>query len=229
MTWWELMCWLLPLVWFLKIYAMRIDPVAGETAFLAVWGVSWRNNHLGILGCRWCSPWRKVCKLQSLCLWLCGWLDLPAYCRNWQWYPGLFPYRDPAGYGQSSVLVQTNLWVWGRRDLCILGQGKTVGFYSGKYNSHGILEQSGIWCGQRKLRVDRKKHLKKRGCAMYDAFHPGQIWLDTEGKRIHAHGGSVIYIDGTYYWYGENKEKTTGDNDIWTWGVRCYASVQLGG
>ena len=29
---------------------------------------------------------------------------------------------------------------------------------------------------------------------MYDAFHPGQIWLDTEGKRIHAHGGSVIYI-----------------------------------
>ena len=62
---------------------------------------------------------------------------------------------------------------------------------------------------------------------MYDAFHPGQIWLDTEGKRIHAHGGSVIYIDGTYYWYGENKEKTTGDNDIWTWGVRCYASKDL--
>lgn len=42
---------------------------------------------------------------------------------------------------------------------------------------------------------------------MYDAFYPGQVWLDTEGKRIQAHGGSVIYIDDTYYWYGENKEK----------------------
>ena len=26
-------------------------------------------------------------------------------------------------------------------------------------------------------------------------------------KRIQAHGGSVIFIDGVYYWYGENKEK----------------------
>jgi len=61
----------------------------------------------------------------------------------------------------------------------------------------------------------------------YDAFHPGQIWLDTEGKRIQAHGGSVMYLDGVYYWYGENKEKTLPDNDIWHWGVRCYASTDL--
>lgn len=53
---------------------------------------------------------------------------------------------------------------------------------------------------------------------MYDAFYPGQVWLDTEGKRIQAHGGSVIYIDDTYYWYGENKEKTDGKNGIWHWG-----------
>ncbi len=61
----------------------------------------------------------------------------------------------------------------------------------------------------------------------YQAFHPGQVWLDTEGKRIQAHGGSVIYIDGIYYWYGENKEKTDGKNGIWHWGVRCYASKDL--
>lgn len=62
---------------------------------------------------------------------------------------------------------------------------------------------------------------------MYDAFYPGQIWLDTEGKRIQAHGGSVMYIDGVYYWYGENKEKTTGTDEIWHWGVRCYTSTDL--
>lgn len=62
---------------------------------------------------------------------------------------------------------------------------------------------------------------------MYHSFHPGQVWLDTNGKRIQAHGGSLMYIDGTYYWYGENKEKTTGKDDVWTWGVRCYTSNDL--
>lgn len=55
---------------------------------------------------------------------------------------------------------------------------------------------------------------------MYDAFYPGQVWLDTNGNRIQAHGGSLIYLDGVYYWYGENKEKTDKAAGIWHWGVR---------
>ncbi len=62
---------------------------------------------------------------------------------------------------------------------------------------------------------------------MYHAFHPGEPWLDTEGKPIHAHGGSMLFWEGTYYWYGENKEKTDGKNGIWHWGVRCYRSTDL--
>lgn len=62
---------------------------------------------------------------------------------------------------------------------------------------------------------------------MYDRFYPGQVWLDTDGKRIQAHGGSIIVVDGVYYWYGENKEFTDGKNDVWTWGVRCYSSTDL--
>ena len=61
----------------------------------------------------------------------------------------------------------------------------------------------------------------------YNSFHPGQVWLDTEGKRIQAHGGSVIFIDDTYYFYGENKEKTDGKNGIWHWGVKAYSSKDL--
>ena len=61
----------------------------------------------------------------------------------------------------------------------------------------------------------------------YDAFYPGRVWLDTEGKRIHAHGGSILFWEGKYYWYGENKEKTDGKSDIWHWGVRCYESEDL--
>lgn len=62
---------------------------------------------------------------------------------------------------------------------------------------------------------------------MNHSIYPGRVWLDTNGKRIQAHGGSVMYIDGTYYWYGENKEKTDGKNGIWHWGVRCYTSDDL--
>ena len=56
---------------------------------------------------------------------------------------------------------------------------------------------------------------------------PGQPWLDTKGERIHAHGGSVITVDGVHYWYGENKEFSTPGSGIWHWGVRCYSSTDL--
>lgn len=51
-------------------------------------------------------------------------------------------------------------------------------------------------------------------------------WLDTEGKKIEAHGFQVFYNeqDSTYYWYGENKEFTKRGSNVWTWGVRAYAS-----
>lgn len=62
---------------------------------------------------------------------------------------------------------------------------------------------------------------------MYDSIRPGQVWLDTEGKRIQAHGGSIFYENDTYYWYGENKEKTVPGGDIWHWGVRAYSSKDL--
>lgn len=61
----------------------------------------------------------------------------------------------------------------------------------------------------------------------YDSIRPGQVWRDTEGKRIQAHGGAVFYEDGIYYWYGENKDRTDGRSPVWTWGIRAYASRDL--
>jgi hypothetical protein len=60
-----------------------------------------------------------------------------------------------------------------------------------------------------------------------DSFTPGKLWLDTAGERIQAHGGSILEVDGVFYWYGENKEHTTPDTDIWHWGIRCYSSTDL--
>ncbi|MDP4132802.1 MAG: family 43 glycosylhydrolase [Bacillota bacterium] len=62
---------------------------------------------------------------------------------------------------------------------------------------------------------------------MNNSIKPGKIWLDTEGKRIQAHGGSILTVDGKFYWYGENKEHTKPGTKIWHWGIRCYSSEDL--
>lgn len=64
-------------------------------------------------------------------------------------------------------------------------------------------------------------------------FRPGQVWLDTAGVPIQAHGGGVLYRDGTYYWFGENKAGPTGPGlleDLYrvdVIGVNCYSSSDL--
>lgn len=69
-----------------------------------------------------------------------------------------------------------------------------------------------------------KKELASNVHLKYNSIQPGKVWLDTNGKPIQAHGFSVFYKDGTYYWYGENKELTVEGSNIWTYGIRCYTS-----
>lgn len=61
----------------------------------------------------------------------------------------------------------------------------------------------------------------------YDAFRPGQEWLDTDGNLIQAHAGYMFQENGVFYWYGENKEKSVTEREIWHWGVRLYSSSDL--
>ena len=62
---------------------------------------------------------------------------------------------------------------------------------------------------------------------MLKSFTPGKVWTDEQGFRIQAHGGSIFYENGTYYWYGENKEKTLPGTRIWHYGVKMYSSKDL--
>lgn len=52
-------------------------------------------------------------------------------------------------------------------------------------------------------------------------------WFDTDGNRIQAHGGSILYVNHKYYFYGENKENTKAKSGIWHNGVNCYSSEDL--
>ena len=58
-------------------------------------------------------------------------------------------------------------------------------------------------------------------------FYPGKPWMDTQGKLIQAHGGSVLYHKGNYYWYGEDKSNYVPGGKNWHNGVRCYRSKDL--
>lgn len=62
---------------------------------------------------------------------------------------------------------------------------------------------------------------------MYDKIIPGEVWLDTDGNPIQAHGASILMVEDTYYLYGENKEKTYADSEYWHNGMNCYSSKDL--
>ena len=56
-------------------------------------------------------------------------------------------------------------------------------------------------------------------------FHPGDVWLDTDGKRIQAHQPHVFGpLNGTYYWYGSSK---VGTSDGTAGVINVYSSVDL--
>lgn len=62
---------------------------------------------------------------------------------------------------------------------------------------------------------------------MEEFIHQGGPWVDNNGNRIQAHGGSIMQVDNRYYWYGENKELTVPGSNIWQNGVNCYSSTDL--
>jgi beta-xylosidase len=71
--------------------------------------------------------------------------------------------------------------------------------------------------------------------AQQRSFNPSKKWLDTEGNPINAHGGGVIFHEGTYYLYGEIKKGKTWLVPDQEWecyrvpagGISCYSSKDL--
>lgn len=55
----------------------------------------------------------------------------------------------------------------------------------------------------------------------------GEIWRDTDGKVIQAHGGCILERDGVFYWYGEDRSSATYKRRTDVVGVRVYSSVDL--
>ena len=63
-------------------------------------------------------------------------------------------------------------------------------------------------------------------------FRPGGVWLDTDGRPIQAHGGGILNVRDTWYWYGQNMDGPTtknakGTSRVDVIGVSCYSSKDL--
>ena len=55
----------------------------------------------------------------------------------------------------------------------------------------------------------------------YDGITPGERWNDTQGNQINAHGGCVVFHQGAYYWFGEDRDV------FYSNGISCYKSSDL--
>ncbi len=62
------------------------------------------------------------------------------------------------------------------------------------------------------------------GCASAQTIHPGDIWPDNRGDHIQAHGGGIIQLGNTYYWFGEDRSQTNDRDKRY---VSCYSSKDL--
>jgi beta-xylosidase len=63
----------------------------------------------------------------------------------------------------------------------------------------------------------------------------GEVWKDTDGKLINAHGAGILFYNGSYYMFGEIKKGSTWlvPNQNWedyrvpAGGISCYSSKDL--
>lgn len=53
------------------------------------------------------------------------------------------------------------------------------------------------------------------------SFRPGAVWNDESGEVINAHGGGILSMNGTYYWFGEKRGRRGSE------GVNVYSSKNL--
>jgi hypothetical protein len=55
-------------------------------------------------------------------------------------------------------------------------------------------------------------------------IRPGEVWLDDRGQAIQAHGGGILRLGGTYYWFSEDRSRGLDPAKRY---VSCYSSQDL--
>jgi hypothetical protein len=53
---------------------------------------------------------------------------------------------------------------------------------------------------------------------------PGEVWPDDRGNHIQAHGGGIVKVGDTWYWFGEDRSQGLDSTKRY---VACYSSKDL--
>ncbi len=57
-----------------------------------------------------------------------------------------------------------------------------------------------------------------------ESIRPGELWPDNRGEHIQAHGGGILKVGDTFYWFGEDRGQ---NNARGLRCVSCYSSTNL--
>jgi hypothetical protein len=60
--------------------------------------------------------------------------------------------------------------------------------------------------------------------AASETIKPGEVWPDNRGQHIQAHGGGIIKVADTWYWFGEDRSEGLDPAKRY---VTCYSSKDL--
>lgn len=56
------------------------------------------------------------------------------------------------------------------------------------------------------------------------SIRPGEVWLDDRGQQIQAHGGGILKLSDSYFWFGEDRSQGLDRAKRY---VSCYRSKDL--
>ena len=60
--------------------------------------------------------------------------------------------------------------------------------------------------------------------AQSNIIRPGEIWPDDRGQHVQAHGGGILHLRDTWYWFGEERAQGLDRSKRY---VSCYSSKDL--
>ena len=66
--------------------------------------------------------------------------------------------------------------------------------------------------------------LSRQSMTAAETIKPGAVWPDDRGQHIQAHGGGILKLGDTFYWFGEDRSQA---NERGRRYVSCYASTNL--
>ncbi|HYW44094.1 MAG TPA: family 43 glycosylhydrolase [Bryobacteraceae bacterium] len=62
------------------------------------------------------------------------------------------------------------------------------------------------------------------GASPAQTINPGEVWPDDRGRHVQAHGGGILKLGDTYYWFGEDRGQGLDPAKRY---VGCYSSKDL--